>query len=306
MKERRNYYRILGVQPDATPQVIQSAYRAAMQKLRVHPDLGGDGDAAAAINTAYGVLRRPASRLRYDRELLAQWDIAALSGAPRDRQSARITTCGNRRNFYRLLGVQPDAPVELIKAAYSAGGPAEAKQQRLLDEAIAVLTEPGERERYDEWLAADGHAGAVAALRRGEAPIESFCFFCKAPHCEYPHSGQAQTCHACGSPLAPVADAEQAARRSFDRLGLDCPVEVACSWPPAVCNATVKELTPAGLRLRVPGATDLGAVVRLRAAGFEAVADVIHTEADDAGIQCGVAFLSVMFTEPGLFIDTAY
>ena len=305
MQERRNHYRVLGVQPDATPQVIRSAYRALMQTLRTHPDLGGDNEIAVAVNSAYQVLRRPASRLKYDRQLLEQWDIAVLTGAPRRARANTVTCSGNRRNYYRLLGVQPDAPAELIAAAYRAGGPMESEDQCLLDEAYAVLAEPEQRKRYDEWLADGGHAGAVAAMRGRDTVIDRFCFFCKAPHCEYPYSGHAQSCHACGSPLAPVDNAEEAARRSFTRLGLDCPVEVTCSWPTAAYRARVTELTPAGLSLHVPEAVNLASVVRIRAEGFDAVANVIHSRADDAGLQCGVAFLSVMFSAAGLFVDTA-
>ena len=42
MQNRRNYYRLLQVQPDAAPEVIKASYRTLMQKLRLHPDLGGD------------------------------------------------------------------------------------------------------------------------------------------------------------------------------------------------------------------------------------------------------------------------
>lgn len=63
---RRNYYRILHVQPDAHDAVIRMAYRTLMQKLRLHPDLGGDGATAALINEAYAVLSDPARRAEYD------------------------------------------------------------------------------------------------------------------------------------------------------------------------------------------------------------------------------------------------
>jgi hypothetical protein len=39
-QNRRNYYRILHVQPDAPMEVIRASYRTLMQKLRFHPDLG--------------------------------------------------------------------------------------------------------------------------------------------------------------------------------------------------------------------------------------------------------------------------
>lgn len=63
---RRNYYRALPVEPDAPKAVIQASYRALMQRLKMHPDLGGDHDQAALINEAYAVLSDPARRAAYD------------------------------------------------------------------------------------------------------------------------------------------------------------------------------------------------------------------------------------------------
>ncbi|RMF98929.1 MAG: hypothetical protein D6727_01615 [Gammaproteobacteria bacterium] len=63
---RRNYYRILHVQPDAPPEIIKSSYRTLMQRLKMHPDLGGDHWNAALINEAYAVLIDPAKRAAYD------------------------------------------------------------------------------------------------------------------------------------------------------------------------------------------------------------------------------------------------
>jgi hypothetical protein len=63
---RRNYYRILHVQPEAPEQVITASYRTMMSKLRLHPDLGGDTANAALINEAYAVLSDPVKRAKYD------------------------------------------------------------------------------------------------------------------------------------------------------------------------------------------------------------------------------------------------
>jgi hypothetical protein len=65
---RRNYYRIMHVQPDAPTEIIKSSYRTLMQRLKQHPDLGGEHAAAALINEAYRVLMDPVSRKQYDRE----------------------------------------------------------------------------------------------------------------------------------------------------------------------------------------------------------------------------------------------
>lgn len=67
MENRRNYYRILHVQPDAPTEIIKSSYRTLMQKLRMHPDLGGDQWNATLINEAYETLMNPGKRAEYDR-----------------------------------------------------------------------------------------------------------------------------------------------------------------------------------------------------------------------------------------------
>ncbi len=75
---RRNYYRILHVQPDAPREVLKSSYRALMLSLDMHPDRGGDHWNAALVNEAYRVLSDPASRAEYDRGL----DIARIGAGP--------------------------------------------------------------------------------------------------------------------------------------------------------------------------------------------------------------------------------
>jgi hypothetical protein len=66
MDNRRNYYRILHVQPDAPEEIIRSSYRTLMQRLRAHPDLGGDHWNASLINEAYRVLTDASQRAAYD------------------------------------------------------------------------------------------------------------------------------------------------------------------------------------------------------------------------------------------------
>jgi curved DNA-binding protein CbpA len=73
MKNRRNYYRILQVQPDAPPEIIHASYRTLMLELKRHPDLGGSSDEAALLNEAYEVLRDSQRRAAYDDELFYQY-----------------------------------------------------------------------------------------------------------------------------------------------------------------------------------------------------------------------------------------
>ncbi|UUL77187.1 J domain-containing protein [Pseudarthrobacter sp. Fe7] len=90
MADVPNYYTVLGVGRDATPQQISHAYRALMRSH--HPDMdgrqaGGDNQAAAnqparsgaptqgdellRIMQAFDVLRDPGRRADYDRRLAA-------------------------------------------------------------------------------------------------------------------------------------------------------------------------------------------------------------------------------------------
>lgn len=67
--DNRTYYDILHVGRDAPAEIIQSSYRTLMQKLKHHPDLGGDAATAAVINEAYAVLNDAARRAEYDAKL---------------------------------------------------------------------------------------------------------------------------------------------------------------------------------------------------------------------------------------------
>ncbi|MBW6508654.1 MAG: J domain-containing protein [Desulfuromonadales bacterium] len=66
-----DYYRLLGIPPDADQQRIRSAYRSLAK--RCHPDTNRGSEAAAElfrqVNNAYRILSDPARRVRYDEEL---------------------------------------------------------------------------------------------------------------------------------------------------------------------------------------------------------------------------------------------
>ena len=69
-RDQRDYYSILGVLSDATPEEIKRAYYAAAQRL--HPDknkLAGETEIFLEVQQAYEVLSNPKRRARYDATL---------------------------------------------------------------------------------------------------------------------------------------------------------------------------------------------------------------------------------------------
>ena len=69
MDNRRNYYRILQVQPDAQFEIIRTSYLTILHKLKQHPDLGGDHSNAKILNEAYQTLSDEKKRAEYDKKL---------------------------------------------------------------------------------------------------------------------------------------------------------------------------------------------------------------------------------------------
>ena len=85
MKNRRNYYRILQVQPDAPQAVIKASYHTLLRELKLHPDLGGDHWNATILNNAYEVLGDPAKRAEYDKKLFLHYTKNPLPASNSNR-----------------------------------------------------------------------------------------------------------------------------------------------------------------------------------------------------------------------------
>lgn len=73
MDNRRNYYRILQVQPDAPFEIIHTSYLTLLHKLKQHPDLGGDHWNATVLNEAFQTLKDKEMRAEYDKELFQHY-----------------------------------------------------------------------------------------------------------------------------------------------------------------------------------------------------------------------------------------
>ena len=82
MPERESLYRVLQVDPAASPLVIQAAYRVLARIF--HPDVEGDDEEMKRLNHAWSILADPLRRAAYDRELAGRHPgpAAAPSGVP--------------------------------------------------------------------------------------------------------------------------------------------------------------------------------------------------------------------------------
>ena len=303
--ERRNFYRILHLQPDASSEVVRSNFVALMHKLRLHPDLGGDHWNASLLSEAYGTLSNPALRAEYDRELLARYDVAALGQGRGDGRRSRSPSGPapeNRRNYYRVLEVQREAPLAVIEASHRVlrrQAQAEGQATDLLDEAFDLLSDDAERKRYDELLeSCGGHLEALAELTRGSGYvplITRFCAFCKTPH-ERTLESPDRDCGECRSPLFPPPEKLlNLARRAVARVQRKGRLHLYRLWPSAALRAQLVNVSPTGMRFSSVSAFYEGDVIKIDAHDFHAVGRVAHRHSGWLSNETGVEFLCASF-----------
>lgn len=239
----------------------------------------------------------------------------------------------SRRNLYRILHVQPEAPGAVIRAAYRAlmitlrshpdlGGGHE--QAALINAAYAILKDPQRRAAYDRGLLpiirrARGSGGldTGAPLFRPDAtrdaappapPPANSCPFCCA---ELPtHVDQDTRCRRCKSPLAHPPDLarsrERADRRASARATKTNPVDVQPMWRGALCRAQLRDLSLSGMSLRLPVRVAPQQVIRVFDPDFEALALVVRVRPDQKQFVIHTRLLTMLVKRTaGVFIRTA-
>jgi len=224
----------------------------------------------------------------------------------------------NRRNYYRILHVQPDAPVEIIKSSYRTlmqrlrqhpdlGG--SHWNASLINEAYHVLTDPVLRERYDQERrliqrseqspASAGCSDAPAGFKEAAAGPDSglVCLFCHAPH----HRGASDrdaTCPNCASPLYPVGaiTGTHDGQRAISRIAKDLDIEFCTHWPQAVpCRGRTLDISPNGMRFITHRYLGEGRHIKITSDIIDAVAMIknCHMEHNDEQWIIGVAFATL-------------
>lgn len=338
---RRNYYRILRVQPDASAAVIRSNYRTLLQKLKLHPDLGGDDWNASLINAAYDTLRNPAKRKQYDEDLLEELNIHTLSRghlkSDSNRQGkARQDEHGNHRNYYRVLNIQPDAPNVIIQASCRTllKQAKSLPRRALLKQAEALLLNAKKRKKYDELIELYHHHEAVERLAEHDEKqnddsnshrgafinpsdaannpdnsednyrpiIHDYCPFCKTPYQKSNTYNTEFSCLECNSPLSPAdSHNNHNNQRALTRISKTGQIHYYQFWPGRKHNGVMADLSPSGCRFMGDRLIDEGEIIKIDAQGFQAIGEVLHSNQKNS---FGLRFLTIRFEEQrGQFVS---
>lgn len=234
----------------------------------------------------------------------------------------------NRRNYYRILHIQPDAPEEVIKASYRTimqklkmhpdlGG--SHWNAVLVNEAYAVLSNPVKRSNYDKKLLEDfskysfqrkgisGEKKALSSIKNSQFKqelISYYCLFCKTPYQsdrEYVYSSD---CFECGSPLLfnKHGDEIDEHRRSIDRRIIEGRVDYYTYWPENPSSGRIHDVSPKGFCFITASEISAGAIIKVDGDHFRTVAEVTHCDSihqqNQLVFAIGAAFLSVIFKHP--------
>ena len=223
----------------------------------------------------------------------------------------------NRRNYYRLLQVQPDAPIEVIRASYRTlmrelkqhpdlGG--SSSNAALLNEAYRTLSNPTLRTEYDKKLFLRYTKQSLSTQAFGHLKhTKPLCPFCKASLTSQDRPDR--SCSVCQSPLQSKGDVSVQDRRALARIKRNDRIFYWSQWPQEPLEAKMIDISPRGMRLLCGQQIKPGTVLKIRGPGFKASAIVKDTCAEEVDGKkmhaVGVSFLAVAFESPrGSFLST--
>ncbi len=224
-----------------------------------------------------------------------------------------------RRNLYRILYVQPEAPPEVIAAAYRClmtklrhhpdlGGDHEMAVR--INQAYAVLSDPARRKAYDDTRRKRqqrASSGGGSSMGSRQAPPIRACPFCALA---VPLRVGAETrCRRCDSPLAPIAyhfraTRELFGRRSAPRVEKNCRIALRTSPAATPAAAVLHDLSLTGVSLFTAADVRAGHTIRIETPGMEAVAHVIEVHARDGASLVRACLLTALYSrKSGVFVS---
>ena len=224
------------------------------------------------------------------------------------------------RNFYEVLHVSRDAPVEIIRTSYRTlmqalrkhpdlGG--DTATAALINEAYAVLTNADKRAAYDASLeapqtresAASDAATAADSPRRVLDPNRQ-CVFCESPHNHGSIVEVDTNCTTCHSPLITAQNQriELVDQRSVGRIGARHQISFYTHWPQRrAYTGRTEDVSLNGMRLVTKQPLRAGQRIKIVSEVLEAVASVTHCLVERRGWKmqsvAGLCFLTLRFAK---------
>lgn len=225
------------------------------------------------------------------------------------------------RDYYEVLHVRRDAPMEIIRGSYRTlmqqlghhpdlGG--DTRTAALINEAYAVLSNAERRAEYDARLdimeqVAKGVPGDApeprpAASAERVLDLSRECVFCESPH-NFGSVVEVDTgCAACGSPLyaADRRRLESEGQRAIERIGRRKKVTFYTHWPqrPGFVGH-IEDMSLHGLRLVTRQELVEGQCIKIVSDVVEAVAQVKNCLHERRGwtMRCvaGASFITLRF-----------
>jgi hypothetical protein len=226
------------------------------------------------------------------------------------------------RNYYEVLHVSRDAPLEIIRGSYRTlmqgmkhhpdlGG--DASTAARINEAYAVLSNAERRAEYDarmdlmERVAAgapdaDTESSAQTAFRARVLDWSRQCVFCETRHSHGRNIESEIACQTCDSPLSAAERhrMESEGQRAVERIGKHMSVSYYTRWPqPKPYSGRIEDMSLHGLRLATRQDLVEGQCIKIVSDIVHAVAQVTHSRYERRGWSkrciAGVSFVTLRF-----------
>jgi DnaJ-class molecular chaperone len=244
------------VQPDAPLALIQASYRTLMQKLRNHPDLGGDEWNATILNQAYAVLSDERKRRLYDAQLFAERTYReAGRQTSAQRSGASEYSCNSDRECQK-----PSASAGDGFAQHPFG--------------VSIL-----RRGYCVELVDSLSCAFCGSTYRGALDNETDCVSCRSPLERH-------------DPLS----FEPSSQRSVHRISSRIPLTFHTAWPGPTWSAILQDLSPNGFQFTTGDGLVSGQRLRAVCSVFKAVGEITNRmECAQGQIRYGARFVTLRY-----------